>query len=172
MGLLAKLLGATPREQLKGISLGKDAAWEVSPAADFPAFLRALPDLLPVDSILYLEGGTPPEQLKAFLDANCVPERSHVAMGTIWPKPEAFHLPATPSNLTGFAELAERLATAQVAIHLHAYAQGRVLLEWYDAFWKDPFYLSSVIPEDRVRDFCCRLSLAYKNLKQNVEPAR
>jgi hypothetical protein len=131
-----------------------------------------LPHLLPADSILYLEGGTPLEQFKAFLDANCVPEISHVAMGTIWPKPQAFHLPATPDNLARFADLAERLATPQAAVHLHAYAQGRVLLEWYDAFWKDPFYLSSVIPEDKVRDFCSGLSLTYKNLKQNVEPAR
>jgi hypothetical protein len=164
MGLFAKLFGATPREQLKGISLGRDAAWEVTPASNLPAFLRALPQLLPPNSILYLEGGTPPEQVKAFLDAHCVPEESHVAMGTIWPRPQAFHLPATGDNLSQLAQLAEKLATPQAAIHLHVYAGGRVLLEWYDAFWKDPFYLSSVIPDDKVRSFCSSLSLTYKNL--------
>jgi hypothetical protein len=172
MGLLAKLFGATPRERLKGISLDRSAAWEVSPASDLPAFLRALPQILPPDSILYLEGGTPPEELKAFLDAHCVPERCHVAMGTIWPKPQAFHLPATEQNLAQLAELAERFAAPQAAVHLHAYAGGKVVLEWYDAFWKDPLYLSSAIPEQKVRSFCSALGLKYKSLKENVEPAR
>ncbi len=56
----------------------------------------------------------------------------------------------------------------QIAVHLHAYGQGRVLLEWYDAFWKDPFYLSEAIPEDRVRAFSSALGLAYQRTKQNV----
>ncbi len=172
MGLFAKLFGATPREQLKGISLDHNAAWEISPASDFPAFLRALPEILPPDSMLYLEGGTPPKDLKAFLDARCVPERSHVAAGTIWPRPQTFHLPATAQNLAELAQLAEGLATPQAAVHLHVYAGGKVVLEWYDAFWKDPLYLSSAVPEGKVRSFCSALGLEYKKLNENVEPAR
>src|SRR5215467_12631044 len=107
MGFFAKLFGATPREQLKGISLGPDAAWEVTPTPDLPAFLRALPQLVAPDSILYLEGGTPPEPVREFLEAHCVPEQSHVAMGTIWPRPQVFHLPATGENLCQLAQLAE-----------------------------------------------------------------
>src|ERR1035437_1312955 len=105
MGILARLFGATPREELKGICLGKDAAWEVSPAHDFPSLLRALPLLLPNDAVLYLEGGSPPRDIKAFLDAHCAPERTHLAMGTIWPRPQIFHLPATTENLTKLAVL-------------------------------------------------------------------
>ena len=58
----------------------------------------------------------------------------------------------------------------QIAVHLHVYAQGKVLLEWYDAFWKDPLYLSEAIAEDRVRAFSSALGLSYKKSKQNVEP--
>ena len=171
MGFLAKLFGATPREEMEGISLGRDAAWEVSAVSDLPAFLRALPRLLAPDSVLYLEDGTPPKKIKAFLDSHCLPEISRLAMGTIWPKPQTFHLPATTENLDKLAELAEKVVAPQVAVHLHAYAHGRVLLEWYDAFGKAPFYLSGAIPEDNVKDFCSALSLTYKNLQQNVEPA-
>ncbi len=172
MGFLAKLFGATPREQLKGISLDRNSAWEVSPASDLPAFLRALPKILPGDAVLYLEGGTPPEELKAFLSARFVPERCHLAMGTIWPKPETFHLPATEQNLAQLAELVERCAAPQAAEHLHAYARDKVMLEWYDALWKDQLYLSSAIPEGNFRSFCSALGLKYKNLRENVEPAR
>jgi len=34
--------------------------WKVYKAKDLPAFLRALADLAPADSILYLEGNSPP----------------------------------------------------------------------------------------------------------------
>jgi hypothetical protein len=49
MGILAKLFNATPHEQLKGVSLGKNARWEVSPTRDFPLLLEALPKILPKD---------------------------------------------------------------------------------------------------------------------------
>lgn len=170
MGILAKLFGATSRAEVRGIVLGQDAAWEVSPARDFPSLLRALPLLLPNNAVLYLEGGSPPQDIKAFLDTRCVPERSHVAMGTIWPRPRTFHLPATTENLAELASLAEKCQAMQIAVHLHVYAQARVLLEWYDAFWKDPLYLSEAITEDRVRAFSSALGSSYKKSKQNVEP--
>jgi hypothetical protein len=170
VGILAKLFGGASREELKGIALGQEAAWEVSSARDFPSLLRALPLLLPSDAVLYLEGGSPPKDIEAFLDAHCVPERSHVAMGTIWPRPRTFHLPATTENLTELAALAEKCAAMQIAVHLHVYAQASVLLEWYDAFWKDPLHLSLAIPEDRVRAFSSALGLTYKKTKRNVEP--
>ena len=101
MGFLAKLFNATPREKLKGASLGKDACWEVSPVRDFPSLLGELHKILPQGSILYLEGGTPPAEIGEFLNSHCVPEETHVAMGTIWPKPQAFHLPATAETCRG-----------------------------------------------------------------------
>jgi hypothetical protein len=90
-------------------------------------------------------------------------------MGTIWPRPQTFHLPATTVNLTELALLAQKCQAMQIAVHLHACAQDRVLLEWYDAFWKVPFYLSGAITEDRVRAFSSALELSYKKAKQNVE---
>lgn len=171
MGILAKLFNATPCEQLKGVSLGKNAHWEVSPSRDFPLLLEALPKILPPGSILYLEGGTPPKEIEAFLHSHCAPEETHLAMGTIWPKPQAFHLPATAENLAKLANLAEQGPAMQIAVHLHVFHQGKVLLEWYDAFWKDPLYLSEVVVEDRLKDFCSSLSLAYKKLPSAIGAA-
>jgi hypothetical protein len=170
MGFLTRLFRITPRDELKGISLGREAAWEVSPISDLPAFLRALPRVLPRGSILYLEGGTPPRNIKAFLDARRAPEISHIAVGTIWPRPKICHLPATADNLGQLADLAERVVAAQVAVHLHAYINDTVLLEWYDALWKDPFYLSAAVSEDQVRDFCAVLSLTYRPIHACQSP--
>jgi len=168
VGILAKLFGATPREQLKGVSLGRNARWEVSPVRDFPLLLEALPRILPQGAILYLEGGTPPKEISAFLNSHCVPEETHLAMGTIWPKPQAFHLPATVENLAELAKLARQCSAMAIAVHLHVYHQGKVLLEWYDAFWKDPFYLSEAVVEEPLKDFCSSLAVPYKKLPSAV----
>jgi hypothetical protein len=166
MRLLTKLFGGTASREPSGSFRLRGAAWSVSPTSDLPPFLRALPRLLPPGSTIYLEDGTPPSEVKAFLDAHCVPEGLIVAAGTIWPRPAVYHLPATAENLAQLAGLAEHCLAVHVAVHFHAYVRDKVVLEWYDAFWKDPLYLSESIAEERVKDFCSLLSLTYKNLKE------
>ena len=162
MGILAKFFNSVPAEERKGINLDVTTPqWKVANGATLPAFLRALADLAPNGSILYLEGGTPPAKLLKFLNEHSIPEQSHVAMGTIWPRPATFHLPAVRENLLTFASLAEHCQTPEVAIHMHLYHQGHVLLQWYDAFF-DPFYISKEVSEDMVRKFCETLSINYE----------
>ncbi len=169
MGFIAKLFNAVPAAERKGISLDyRLPQWKVSKTSELPSFLRALADLVPDGSILYLEGGTPPPTLLTFLKERSVAEQAHVAMSTIWPRPMFFHLPATRENLCALADLAETCATPEAAIHMHVYHAGLVLLQWYDAF-SDPFYISKVIPEDKVKAFCGRLSIQYAT-NQEGEP--
>jgi hypothetical protein len=168
MGILAKLLGFVPRKELKGLCLGNDAYWKIAPTKDLPSLLRALPKVVPEDAILYLEGGTPPQEIRVFLDTNSVPEVTHLAMGTIWPRPRTFHLPATQKNLSRLAELAEKCAACEVAIHLHVYKHDQVLLEWYDAFFDDPMHLSREIPQEKIHAFCTELSLPYEVCKDRL----
>jgi hypothetical protein len=171
MGFLARLFRATPREEIQGASLGQDAAWEVSPTSDLAAFLRALPLLLLPDSILYIEGASLPDEVKAFLDTRRVPEALHIAVGTLWPRPKVFHLPATAENLATLTQLAETCAPFEIAFHLHAYCEGKVLLQWYDAF-TDPLYLSADIAEEAVEDFCAALSVTYMRLSSTTLPTQ
>lgn len=162
MGFLNKLFNVVPKEERKGIYLDyKTPQWKVSRAKDLPAFLRSLVDLLPQDSILYLEGGSPSGKLRQFLDENSIPERAHVAMGIIWPRPLVFHVPATKENIVNLADIAEHCAGPEVAMHFHVYCDGKVILRWHDAF-SDPFYISKQIPEEKTKAFCDKLSIQYK----------
>lgn len=162
MGIFARLFNLVPKAERKGVSLGEDTYWEAFGKVELPSLLRALPKLVPENAILYLEGGTPPKDIRAFLGSHCVPEVTHLAMGTIWPRPLVFHLPATSDNLFELADLAEKCNALEIAVHLHVYKAGGVILEWYDAFFDDPMYLSMDIPEDIVKNFCSELSLQYK----------
>jgi hypothetical protein len=167
MAILSKLLSRIPPP--KGIRLDMQRPfWEVSGETDFPALLAALPDLLPGECVLYFEGGSPDPEMLAFLREHAVPERAHVAHGTIWPKPTVFHLPATPGTMSRLAELTRSCAYPELAIHFHVYRDQSVLLEWHDAFTQ-PMLLSGELPEQKVRIFAERLRMSYK---KGVESGR
>jgi hypothetical protein len=162
MGMLAKIFGAVPREEMSGIRLDMTRPfWEVSGKTDFSAFLTALEALLSQDCILYFEGGSPPKELARFLREHSVPERAHVAYGTIWPKPTVFHLPATVETFSRLAELMRSRVYPELAIHFHAYRDQTVLLEWHDAFTQ-PMLISGEFSEQQVRAFAERLKMSYK----------
>src|SRR5262245_34096176 len=162
MGLLAKIFGAVPRDEMSGIRLDMGRPfWEVSGKTDFLALLMALPELLPEECVLYFEGGWPSGELLKFLQAHRIPERAHVAYGTIWPKPTVFHLPATPKTMSHLAKLTCSCAYPELAIHFHVYRDQCVLLEWHDAF-AQPMLLSGELPEQAVRRFAERLHMSYQ----------
>jgi hypothetical protein len=152
---------------MSGIHLDTTHAfWELSGEADFTSLFTALPDLLPDESILYFEGGSPSGELLEFLRAKEVPERAHVAFGTIWPRPTVFHLPATGETMRCLAEMMQSHASPELAIHFHVYRDQAVVLEWHDAF-SQPMLLSGELPAQKVRTFADRLRMA---CRKGVEP--
>lgn len=128
---------------------------------DFPSLLSALNEILPEGCTLYFEGGSPSGKLMDFLQTQAVPERAHVAYGTIWPRPRVFHVPARPDTLATLSELARSCAYPELAIHFHVYRQHAVLLEWHDAFTQ-PMLLSGELAEWQARDLADRLGMSCK----------
>jgi len=162
MSFIAKIFGAVSKEERKGILMGLVDAWEISgvKGKSFPDFLRALPNLLPEDSILYLEGTSARDAI-AFLQKNAAKEICKVAIGTIWPRPQFFHIRISSETMSELAQVAEKHAQPEICIHLHAYQKDRVLLEWHDAFSQE-FRISKEISEQRVIEFCKQLNGIYK----------
>lgn len=160
MGLIAKLLGAAPKSEWGGLRLDKPEVWEVSPTQDRARFLRALPTLFRRPCVLYLEGTTEigVEQL---LTAHAIKDPEQIAIGTIWPRPKRFHVPCTAEFLQTLAQQLESEADPYLCTHLHAYAPGRVQLEWHDAFGSDPMRVSREIEEAAVSAFAQALQTGY-----------
>jgi hypothetical protein len=138
-----------------------DSHWELSSPKDFSSFLHGLPILFDSNTTLYLEDGTPPDELKFFFDENCLSEKTIIPHGTIWPRPKAFHLPITIENIKELSDLSENYAEPQVAVHAHVYKDNKLLLQWYDAF-ADPILISPDIKEHQIRDFSAALHVNYK----------
>lgn len=171
MGWLGRLFGAAPKEEMEGICLSiAEFNWEVDGPKTFEEMFNALNGWVPEDAILYFEGGSPDAEIDNFIAVHSVPEVSHVAMGTIWPRPNVFHVPAVATILTELAGIMKHHAEPELAIHFHVYLGDSVLLEWHDAF-SQPMLMSGVIPEEKVKVFADKIGKNYRKIVEQVAPS-
>jgi hypothetical protein len=161
MGWISKIFGVVPENEREGLSKIDHPYWTVSKPNDFPAFLRVLPDIMPDGSILYLESSHTAPDVQTYLHTRQAVTTCKIAGATIWPRPEYFHIPITPENVAGLAELSEHYAVPEICDHLHVYKDGRMLLQWYDAP-VDPLALSREISEKELKFLCDSLGCKYK----------
>lgn len=159
---LARLVGAVPPHEMDGIRL-EGPYREVSGHGLDPArFLRALAAFVPAGSTLMLEGGDHDDETRALLAKSSIPPPVIVARGTIWPRAQVFHLPATDATLEALAELMEHRVPAQLCWHLHVYDAQGVVLEWHDAF-DNLMGISKRVPVESVEALCAALKTYWKD---------
>lgn len=162
MGWLGKFFKAAPKEEMEGVSLDTEQPyWEISGPRTFAELFHALQGWLPEGAILYFEGGSPDAEINEFMADNSIPEQTHIAMGTIWPRPKVFHVPATEAILTKLAKIMEHHAEPELADHFHVYYAKAVLFEWDDAFL-EPMLISGRISEEQVKIFADKIGKKYK----------
>ena len=152
MGFLERLFGAVPKEERGGIRLSDAEPWSVSATKDVGCFIRALPSLMPSGSVAYFED-TAESHVARYLGSVSVPARARMAMGTIWPRPDCYHVPLTAGTMQSLATFLEKNPAGFFCTHCHVYRDGVVLLQWYDAFINDPMYISRAISADAVARF-------------------
>ncbi len=144
------------------IQFGKKPGWKVTCTEDFPLFLRAILDMAPCGSVLYLEsGGLPPNDVKTYLEARSAQGTFKIPGGTLLPTPKVFHMPLTRDNVDGLADLMHQYPTPIGSVHIHVYKDDTVLLVSYDAFL-DPFWIAGTIPEEKVKRLCQALGTDYE----------
>jgi hypothetical protein len=141
-------------KQLEGIALGENTHWVVTSVRDASLFFANLSVILPKDSVLYFEGTAIVPDISKFLKVHPAPAVSKVMGGTIWPQPEIFHTPFSPEISNRLIELAVSHASVEICDHFHAYKDGSMLLQWFDAWTDDPIGLSREITEAAVAAFC------------------
>ena len=156
MGLLARLLGAVSKGERDGIRLSETDPWRVGPTTEVTVFLRALPQLAPDGSIVYFEG-TGESQVAERLGHVSVAAPVQVAVGTIWPRPDCYHVPLTVETMERLAEWLEQNPAGYFCSHCHVYRGRSVLLEWHDAFIDDPMYISRTIDPALIERFALTL---------------
>ena len=165
MSWLSKILNCVPKSERIGLELDLHDAWQLEPVSDGSVFLRALPALRQSSAVLYLEGTT--ERAVADCLKKCTVEPTvTIAPGTIWPRPDIYHVPMSGDNLEQLACIVDDKGVAFLAFHVHVYTNGEVVLQWHDAFERIPLYVSSTIDENRIKDLAGLLGVGYSRLSR------
>lgn len=145
----------------KGDMLEAVASWEISSPSDPVKLFNSLNIILPEDSIMYFED-VYENKVKKALKAISTDSKTIIHSGTLWPKPDVFHVPATDENYGKMQEIAKNHF---ISVHFHILRDDVKILEWYDAFDKDPLYISMTVDEERIKEFCEKLGLKYSRHK-------
>ncbi|MDT3778258.1 hypothetical protein PJI16_11890 [Nitrospira sp. MA-1] len=171
MDWLSRLFKAIPNDEMEGIRLStRGTHWELEGPNTFEELFNALKGWIPEDALLYFEGGSPDAEINRFFAIHSVPETLHVAMGTIWPRPKIFHVPATRIVLTELSGIMKHHAGPELAVHFHVYRNDAVLLEWHDAFFQ-PMLMSGAIPEEKVQNFANKIGKKFRKIIGKGPPA-
>ena len=160
MGLLSRILGRVPRGERGGISLRDKEPWRVNATRDVGMFLRALHLLVPDGSIAYFED-TGEKHVAEYLRKAAKEPPVSVALGTIWPRPDCYHVALTAGTAEGLANFLDQNPCGLFCVHLHVYRDRSVLLQWHDAFFDTPIYVSRSVDEQAVSRFASALGVQY-----------
>lgn len=169
MGMLRRFFGGLTPEEFNGITLGHDAGWEVAPIKDSVKFFQHLPVLLPGGSVLYFEGMSLAPDMREFFEAHPVGTICKIHAGDRWPRPEIFHVAFSDETVRELAEVVRGYADVEICDHLLAYKDGKILLEWFDA-WSNPIYLSRQISAADVAKFCRMTGSSFKKYEAVPKP--
>lgn len=156
-----EFLGIVPKGDHSALRIDSPEYWSVDATMDGAAYFRALARLAPEGAIAYLEGSTE-DRVPKLLTPLQIANPKQVAIGTIMPASDLYHVPATPTVLASLAELIEQQGITTPAIHTVLYRGDQVLLSWYDAFSREPMALSSTFSEAQVQDFAGALGVDYR----------
>jgi hypothetical protein len=160
MGILSRLFGWVPAADRVGIRLEEPDSWEMPGTKDVERFLRALPLLTPAGAFAYFEG-TGESHVAEYLRAISVPAPVRVSLGTIWPRPDWYHVPIDARTMKSLASFLEKRPTGHFCTHCHVHDGASILLEWHDAFGTDPMFVSRKVGEENVSSFAAALDTIY-----------
>ncbi len=138
-----------------------DSGWELPGIRSAEKFFAALREILPLPANLCFEGTSISSDVQSLLASNAATQILQISPGTIWPKPSVFHVRATEPFLDQLAVLAGHHAEPEICDHFHAYNGNKGLMQWYDAFSRDPLLVDESIAEAKVQTFSCKLGVPY-----------
>jgi len=137
----------------RALQIADGECWQVSGVRDAAAFFRAVPQLLPEATRLYLEG-SPAQDVVALLATHSDEGEYGAPVGTLWswPRNQRHRLKVSAALFAQLAEAAAHHAEPEICSHLHLYRDDEPLAHWFDAF-DDPFLVSKEIPRERLEEF-------------------
>ena len=141
-----------------GIDLDTPFHWVIEDLEQPVPFFEQLPELLPPDSILYVEGTSIAPDVAAFYSSHRARNAVDVVRDTIAPVPDMYHFSFSPDVCAGLRQFADSRPVAELFDHIKAYRGETLLFTFHDAFagW---LRISEHIPQESVVRFCQTLGV-------------
>ena len=161
----------TDREELKeqlramvagrgeGIDLDTPFHWVIEDLKHPAVFFEHLPELLPSDSILYVEGTSIAPEVASFYSSHRARNAVDVARDTIAPVPDIYHFALSKDVCEALRRFAKRHPVAEMFDHIKAYQGERLLFTFHDAF-DGCLMVSEHLPDEIVDRFCQALGVS------------
>lgn len=135
-----------------GIDLDTPFHWVIENVKQPVLFFEQLPELLPPDSILYVEGTSIAADIAAFYSSHRAPDAVSVVRDTIFPVPDTYHIAFSPEVSTRLRQFAGSRPVVDLFDHIKAYRGESLLFTFHDAFdgW---LRISERVPQETVARF-------------------
>jgi hypothetical protein len=161
MGIFSWMFGSTGGSSRAAIRLDDRDPWEIGGTKDVESFLRALPLLCPSGGFVYFEGTGEPH-VSEYLKSIAVDAPVRITLGTIWPRPDFYHVPIGATTMQSLAGFLETHPAGFFCAHCHVHDGSAVLLEWHDAFGADSMLVSSRVSDEKLIAFATALNRPYQ----------
>jgi hypothetical protein len=116
---------------------------------------------VPASSVVYFED-IGEKHVTRVLQRLSVSAPVRVARGTMFPRPDYYHVALTTDNMEEIATYLDNHPTGHFCTHCCVYRDRKILLAWYDAFLDDPMYISWTIDESEVNRFASVIRSTYR----------
>src|SRR5258706_9047404 len=142
-----------------GIDLDTPFHWVVEGLKKPVSFFEHLSELLPPDSILYVEGTSIAPEVAAFYSSHRAGNAADVVRDTIAPTPDIYHFAFSPDVVVGLRQFAASRPVAEMFDHIKGYRGETLLFTFHDAF-NDWLRISKHVPQASVSRFCQALGVS------------
>jgi hypothetical protein len=151
-------------------SLPDGLCWEIAAHKDEELFFPAVAAHFAGENLVFLEE-SPVKKIGDYFLSMAVESGQERSFFNLF-QARYFLIPLTAEFARRTATFFKNHAASEVADHsVLLDSTDRVLIEWYDAFGKDPIFMNDIIPEVRTKQFSDALNCAYKtsNYKNYVK---
>lgn len=144
-----------------GIDLDTQFHWVIEDLKQPGPFFEKLPELLPPNSILYVEGTTIAADVAAFYSSHRASNAVAVVRDTIAPAPDIHHFTFSPEVSASLRRFANSRPTEELFDHIKAYCGESLLFTFHDAFdgW---LRISERVPQETVARFVQALGVSIR----------
>lgn len=151
-------------------SIGFSERWRLELPRDLGAFVRALPDLFPSDTVLRIRAGRRPSSVDGLVDAWLAANPDTPSRDDCEAEPARLETPVTPENMERVAAMASSVRPEDVrflsVVRVESESSENILLDWKQT----GLILGDEVDKRHAKALSAKLSIAFLDVERVSSP--